>query len=107
MNHIGVGEEQPVAARLRRAQPRRVALPYPACRQLARLDYPQPRNLRSQAGQKRCSAVRGVVVNDDYFADFRLRSERTHRSHDIQLFVARRDDGADDHRFRTHTGLAG
>jgi hypothetical protein len=53
----------------------------------------QIRDAQCKLCQNRDGAVGGLVIDDDYLADFRLRGDRLDRSRYGCFFVAGRDDG--------------
>jgi hypothetical protein len=94
MANIGVGEQQPTAARFAHPAGHRVTLACPTRRQLAVAHHAQSRNGLPQVIQNdRCGITR-VVVHDDDLGDLRLSRERLQSRGDVLLLIARgQNDG--------------
>lgn len=92
MDYIGIGEEEPVSFGLASALEDGVIFANPAGGKRDSLQQAQLGIRCLQRLNDFASGVGGLVVDDEYFRDFRLLGQRFNALVDSGLFVARRND---------------
>jgi hypothetical protein len=93
VDHVGVDEEQQLAARAKTPLMQRPRLAEPPGRRLLAGDDDEPRVLGGEARQDRAGGVGGAIVDDDHLElRIRLRQHPPHRPLDHPLLIPRRHD---------------
>jgi hypothetical protein len=95
MTRIRIREKQPVPLRGRHSDRQRIILSGPSRWQFTGVQHFQRQSAHRNLAQNRPGPVRRMIVNNNDFANLRLRRERLNRARNRNLFISCRDDGGE------------